>query len=470
MNQALNWIRANPVLIAAGAVILVALLFVGWVYSASATLRTEIADSQKSVRELERFLDQSVQLPPETLGDEPMRVEGVTFNRPAIQRLQNIFTHLNGEAEALRDQAEQINRDGHTVLLDGVFPSVTSGGAARFDFQNRYRFAMDSLLGSRAAAEELGRLLGKDRPTPYLESGLPPSAEELEALIEQAVRDGQRAMGVGLSDQQRTQIRDEARGLMLQRVLSRAREIDIYADPRLELDPTTFNPGFPLTVASWAFDGTPPLLWQMWEGQMLYWIQSDIIKALAQANGVDSSAPEAAANVLEAPVKRLLSLEVLPGSVGLHNGGGVGTAAGGREANAANSLTVLSLPNAPPATLTQGSPDVAIAANYHFSPTGRRSTPLIDVRHVRLKLHADYHRLPQLINAISGTNLMSVVDLSLRGLDEADFATLDGPYFYGEGEIVEVDLLIESVWLKSWLSAIMPPDVRQAYGVPPPGA
>ena len=470
MNQALNWIKSNPVLIAAGIVILIALAFTGWVYTASSSLRAEIADSQKAVRELERYLDQEVQLPPENLGEQPVSITGVTYNRPAIDRLDDIFTHLNGEADKLQEQAEAINREGHPVLLSGVFPTVTSGGAARFDFQNRYRFAMDSLLGPRSDAEELARLLGVDGAMPYLDAGLPPSRASLEELIQQAVRDGQRAMGTGLNDQQRTQIREEARGLMLQRVLADAREIDIYADPELQLSPTEFNPAFPLMVAAWAFEGTPPELWEMWEGQMLYWIQSDIIRALATANGVGSDDPEAPANVLEAPVKRLLSLEVLPGSVGVHNPGGIGTAGAGRGANEGNSLVGLALPSPPAATLTAGSVNQAIPTNFHFSPTGRKSSPLKDVRHVRLKVHADYQRLPEVINAISSTNLMSVVDLRLRGLDEANFEALGGPYLYGEGEIVELDLIIESVWLKTWIAPLMPEGVRRAYGVADPQA
>ena len=486
MNNVINWVRNNPLTLAAGIVLLVALGFTYWVYSQSSELKTAIEERQREVRELQAFMQQDVTLPPQQLGGEPTQVSNVTFNEATIRQLDNIFSNLNSEAESITAAALEINRRNHPVLVEGVFPTLTAAANVPFEFRGKYRHALQTLMGPRPAAAALGEELGLDGPTPYLNAGLPPRPEELQQVLERVVSDGRRAFGT-LSEQRARELRDEAQTKMLNAIRDRASQIHIYADPSIQLSNNTFNPDFPLSVFDWAFNTSPPQPWQMWEGQFEYWIQSDIVAAIARVNGSmangggDGDAP---ASVLEAPIKRLLKLEVLPGSVGLHTPGGVGTlggaqatsgrggiARGGRGSAGGAGLKPSSLPAAPaPGEL--GAPDQNdnLGLNFQFAPTGRRSTFLADVRHVRLHIHADYHRLPAFINALGQVNLMSVTDMQIRAVDEYDFAALGGPYLYGDGEVVEVEMIIETQWLREWMIPMLPPVVRESLGIPEPAA
>ena len=477
MQKILNWVRNNPITLAAGFILLASLLFIGWVWTASGALKKQITDRQQEVRKIETFMSQNVDLPPEELGGDAITVSNVTFNDATIRELDNIFSKLNAEADSISEAALAINRDGHPILLEGVFPALSGSPNAPYEFRSRYRFAMDSLLGPRANAAQLAEELGLDRPLPYLEAGLPPEVAELEARLQRTVADGQRAFNDQLTELQVKQLRGEARMGMLKAIEDRARTLDIYADPKFQLDPNTFNAAYPLTVYDWAFLETPPDPWMMWQGQMAYWIQSDIIRAIAEVNGVESDDPNAPANVLEAPVKRLLKLEVLPGSVGLHGEGGVGTLLdlrqgksggfsgfGGGQSGAG--LTPTSAPAAP-ATGSLGAPrqNKAVPPNYHFAPSGRVSSHLADVRHARLSVHVDYNRLPAFINALGRVNFMTVVDLQIGSVDDFDFDALGGPYVYGTGQIVRADMIIETLWLREWLAPMMPDLIRESLGL-----
>jgi len=182
--------------------------------------------------------------------------------------------------------------------------------------------------------------------------------------------------------------------------------------------------------------------------------------------------------VIEAPVKRIFSIEVLPGYVGLHRtgafggtsggGGGGGGVLGGQQASG---TALGAYGQAPPEEWlvpgrnpeVRANLDTPMPNNFIASPTGRMSNPIYDVRHVRMRAIVDFHQLPTLFDAISKINLMTVLHFDIRNIDE--YAHLEQGYFYGSGDMVELTVHIETLWLRSWLLPLMPERVQIALGI-----
>jgi hypothetical protein len=102
-----------------------------------------------------------------------------------------------------------------------------------------------------------------------------------------------------------------------------------------------------------------------------------------------------------------------------------------------------------------------IATDASASVTGRVShdgNQLYDVRPVTLSLIVSSERLPEILDAISSTNFMSVIDLDVSRVDP--WEDLKQGYYYGDEHVVRVDLTIETIWLRQWLKAYMPATVK----------
>ena len=126
-----------------------------------------------------------------------------------------------------------------------------------------------------------------------------------------------------------------------------------------------------------------------------------------------------------------------------------------------------SYPN-PVGGLTNQSSETPLSENFIFGPTGRSSNQLYDVRHARLRLHADFRRLPELFSAFAKVNLMTVIGVDIKSIDA--YKLLEENYMYGAGDIVEVELLVETLWFREWAGRLMPEAVQIYVGLaePPP--
>lgn len=91
------------------------------------------------------------------------------------------------------------------------------------------------------------------------------------------------------------------------------------------------------------------------------------------------------------------------------------------------------------------------------SVSGRKGGPsntVYDVRTAVMTVIVSSSRLPEFINAVSRTNFMSVVDVDVTEVDTT--ADLGRGFYYGEEHVVKAEVTIESIWLKSWITANMP--------------
>ncbi|BAM04116.1 hypothetical protein [Phycisphaera mikurensis] len=473
MKSVLIWLKNNPITVASGLVILLALGFAAWTWSSFGALRGDLEATAREKGKLENFGNNTAELPAEEIDAQPLTVEGVTYNPPTVDRMRRIFGDLNSQTELTAATFAVFNERGHQQLVEGFFPSA-AGDA--FNYKNRYRDAIQTLLAGPGPAAGFAEQNGVLLPT--LKAGLPPQAQTLQTRLNRIAEEGARAFGDRLTEDQIRRLEDEQRVELLEALTERARALDVYAIN--DIGPTTaLNPEYPLPVLRYVYEGSQPEPRQMWESQMQTWILQDLIASIGLANGVPvpGVAPLPAAargeggsaqGVLGAVVKRLISADVLPGYVGIQSSGGVGQLDSDTNTgrNASAGLAAGAGPVEGLASDGAGIP--VIKPNYFVSPTGRTSNPVFDVRHTRLRVHADYTRLPLLFEAMAKINFISVVDMKLASIDEYDYSTsgrLGGPFVYGVGEIVDVEMIVESLWFRSWTVPLMPDSVKTTLGI-----
>lgn len=201
--------------------------------------------------------------------------------------------------------------------------------------------------------------------------------------------------------------------------------------------------------------------------------------------GPDGLPRKEPASVINSPIKRLLSLKTLPGYVGLHNTGAALSAdgeldfgsefaagsgpAGGFEASPLATPGGAGLAGAQPETPSiYPTPPVALApkdatinAPEHFgiTPTGRVSNSVFDVRHTQLTIHIEAAKLPAFMESLQKTNFMTIIKSEVTNIDEYDL--LQQGFVYGHKDVVEAELIVESLWFRNWTEKLMPEIVKK---------
>ena len=176
-------------------------------------------------------------------------------------------------------------------------------------------------------------------------------------------------------------------------------------------------------------------IWQ-WD----YWCMKDVLAAIRVANG--------SMNVIDAPVKRIIRIalrdpENIFGSKDLDPNTGVA-----------------------PVDPTPAIPGMA-PLDKTVSVTGRamgKWNPIFDVRRMELELIVSSSRVQDVINAIHRTNFMTVTLVNLEAV--APESELSQGFDYGGEHVVRAKFDIESVWLRSWTSKLMPKGLRGALAIP----
>jgi hypothetical protein len=205
----------------------------------------------------------------------------------------------------------------------------------------------------------------------------------------------------------------------------------------------------------------PPSIGELFAWQWEYWVVDDVLRALQEANKDHRS-------VTTAPVKRIVSLtirDVPAGSEAKKEGEAPSTGGGyGSFGGAADGGT-------PPEPSAEGAapagaaadPKALLAADYRVSLSGRKSNPIYDVIHVDLELVVETERLPEVLDAISKYNFMTVSNLRLTTADPFEAAA--NGFYYGPKPVNTVQLEIETVWLRAWTKELMPEMTKKQLGI-----
>ncbi len=489
MKNVIAWMKTNPISVAAFALMIVSLVAIGYfMFVANPALQTRAEEeASKKLAEVKRFSRQPIDVPPAN-ADDPPESRSVVINPAVIEVLGGIYGDLNRESENIFAAALAINRAGHDPMMRGLFPNTPND--MKFRAQTVYGQLLSSLVGTRAWADEVAQNTGIVMP--YLNGKPPVDRAYLQSLLDQQMDAMQRGDSLAgeISEARLEQQKKEQQRELINELLRHAQDINIYADPELG-NMLSANPAFPLQIASLGTSPQSPTASQLWEGQLELWILQDLVRAIALANDVanerehfDVDGNPVDSSVLNAPVKRLLRAEVLPGYVGLHTLGGVDSISGGTTASrpaprggaaasggvggaAASGGVGGAAGYSPPAGgMTDQPRETKLSENFVFGPTGRSSNSLYDIRHARLLAHVDYQRLPELLNAIGQVNLMTVLNLKITALDE--YELLNDLYMYGQGDVVEVEMILETLWLREWTAKLMPEDTKVYVGLKAP--
>lgn len=447
-----QFIKAHPLTSAVMALMLAGLISFSWPTGAqAAAFVKEISNKGNAqIGKVKQLMRTPVEIPASKPDDPPEQLN-LAVNAAANEKLKDIFSKMEGEYVEIAKAAAAFNKQGHELMLPGLFPEPLDNSKP-FEARNAYIKAFEKMYA------ELG-------------AHMPLKKEEVDKLVKEEEQTYKKTLFVeSLTASQAQELSQN----QAKKVVAKQQEIayasHIYAEP-IVINTTTgvWQPG-PFHIGDWAKPGGKPDMYDIWEGQVQLWIQQDLIKAVKNVNKMD----EPGKSVNDLPIKQLISIIIKPGYVGM-------------AAPGASSAAPPADGSAPPA---EGAPAPTGAVrklpdDYSVSITGRKTNPVYDVRHATLSVLINARDIPQLLNAISAVNFMSVINSSITNVDE--YTLFNQGFYFGEGvSVVRLDLIIESIWLRSWLAGhesedaaakltppqpfdrgYMPDDIRFALGLKP---
>lgn len=493
MKNVLNWIKANPISVASFVAILAAVgyLFFG-VSSQAQAFRQEVESQNKMTSQITGLMRTSVSIRPLKPGD-PAITQTITVNDRAIESLKAFYERIKYEAEAAEDYLLQRNMQFHEELIPGLLSAEQFDGSLRPDFRRLYRQAFLDML--RAPA-------GPDDATPRLNAGTPPDPTEVQQRMQELAAEfttpvnprlglAQDENEARLAEQRAEELVQAQREHLTNILQSTARRIHIYASLPDPAQPDALPQDFPFQIGAWS-DSSYKLenitIENMWDGQMTLWIQQDIVRAIELANGVR----QPNTSVLTAPIKRLISIRVLPEFIGISKPrpdlsttntptrpggagpgmvdpyrmgpGGMGPGMGLMEPGMMGGMGMYGgLDSGTDSGMDETlDPNQPIKPNFMVSNSGRRSNPLYDVRVAEVRMVVDANQFPVIFDALHAVNFMTVLEMNVKDVDEYE-ALREG--FVYTGDAVEVTMLIESIWLRQWTQPLMPRSIRVWLGI-----
>jgi len=478
MTVVLNWVKAHWLIVLFCAIILVSiptLMFFG--EDQNSLVKQEISSR---VRKIETSLSNvektEVKIQPLLPGAATFD-ERMVVTETILDEYRNIRKAIKQNSDEIAHEAMLINREDHVEeLVPGLLPApdVLNENALPYNIHPAYIKAHEELLASLHAGgpvsdDTLGATL-EDFQNTYIRTQL------------------NRELNESLDDEEEAKLVEAMTARRLLEYRQRAGDISVYADL------SVFN------LKDWdtSRGAPPPALWFDW--QHAYWVDQDIVKAINKANSSgsgDSSQPDSVAGQPSSVVKRIINIGLKPmfdirakkradefddanyggeGGFGLGEGGmmegggsmmeggsgfagkgGSGMCGGGEYGEPGGGTSSSAAPS------SNDDPSIAFEDNFSNSISGRTSNALYDVREVVLTLIVDSNRLPTLINAIQSTNFMTVTGCQMQSINVINHLR-DG-YYYGTDPVVQVELTIETLWLREWTTKLMPDDVKESLGI-----
>lgn len=432
MTKVLNWIKANVFIVVFAALMLIAVIaapiVAGWLNGSVMTDANERASKWVPLTSIEKT-QFGINVP-----GWPAVQDTLTINPSLLDKYRTLMNTLKEDAAEVRAAAVRHNSKGRTVLLESLFPEppMDQRETLPFEFHRRLLQAYDELLKS-------------------VNAGSPPTADQLTDdllrrelhFITNTLRKKSRAE---LDPSELEALKEELYKTRIARADEIAQRVGVYASTAV------------LNVPRMP-EGRLPTLGEMFNWQWGYWITEDVLNAIKASRGESDS-------VLDAPVKRVLSLRIL-NAVNSQDRPGAAASGGGGPSFGSSASDGSGAEGDPSAQAGAGGaaidPTAEAARDYTGSFTGRRTNPLYDVRLVELKVVAATSRLPALLDALARQNFITVLDVSLEPADH--FAAAQEGYMYGSEPTSQVTLLLETVWLREWTALRMPAELRNALGI-----
>lgn len=429
MKAALVWMKHNPIAVVAAILCFCSLVGLLVVRLQASTFMKEMQDRNSVVQKIKTLKTSRVNIPSPDL-DNPVEQRDITINEPAIEALKKVYHSMGIEYTNIFALAVEQNRKGHDPLLDGLFPDPGTRKDKLYDARTEYIKAFSSMLGHYSPTDIY----------PRLNAGGPADMQQLSSEVDLEQRNFLSTLDMGnatidqLTPEQQRTLTNIRRGTAYRVLRQHAAKYHIFVD----------DPGDPSTIfqiGAWSQPAHYPTLSEIWQGQVQLWVQQDIVDAIGKANNIWDNTY----NVTLNPVKKLLKITVVPGYVGI-NTTGVLTKSG--------KLT----PGAPPSGQTR------LPNGFLMSPTGRRSNTIYDVVHAKVSLIVDYQQIPKLFEAFGKTNFMTILATNINDVDE--YEALKAGYMYGPGDCVQMEMFIETLWLREWTTRLMPDRIKKLLSIP----
>lgn len=445
MNKVIAFIKGNLIVVIS-VVLILALLPTGYVFASkwNAKVQTKVKDAYNSEKSRLNSSGRVNYALPAVLEGEADITETRAPNDQVTEFYKQAKEARIAQVNEVVERGEAFNKGDHVELVPGLLPDAG-------DPRSRQR------LGRTMSEAIVGTL---DTPSVYqrklqrLNAGSPPNPEVLAQTLEQARNQREQDLkgnnpDGNLTEDQRKQLDEEMTSRRLGAYISRAKSLTFYCGTDAFVNGEAS--GEATTVSRDGYSIIPAVNWSpsqitesvaftwLWD----YWIVSDILDAAALAN---TNAASGAMSIPEAPVKRIDLIRISALEVNQ-------VAASDDTGTARGSRGVSDDPTA------AGAADATITGREPAQP----NSPY-DIRTVEVVAVVSSRDLPKFIDAIGKVNFMTVLDLDLQTVDI--WEELKQGFYYGEDHVVRVAMTIESVWLRSWVSPLMPDPVKQTLGIP----
>lgn len=355
-------------------------------------------------------------------------------NPPTIQAAEGLTTQLHAEVTKLMTKAVEINRDGYDLLVPGSLPRPND--PQKYDFRDAYNAVLTP--GGKPKAYDPNRPL-VNLPDGLLKSAVPPTDQEI-AQAKVALWKELYAPKIIVVNNAPVNLKEivadykkALAGFDEKFKRDRATNYKVYLEPgALAIKPSLY-----LATARAA-----PSVEDMWYGQMSYWIQQDVCRAVARMN-------ERSASIPTSPVKHLVKVDVKQDGSMYARGAATAAAAPSAEGGGAPAAD----PN---------------AKNFALSPTGRMCNPIYDVVHFDVRAVVDAAVVKEFVRMLQYGRFINVVKADMQVVDLAE--AVDTGYDYGSRPVVELTLKCEALFLREWTvqkNGPMPLPVQQFLGIGP---
>ncbi len=180
---------------------------------------------------------------------------------------------------------------------------------------------------------------------------------------------------------------------------------------------------------------------EIWLAQLGLWIQQDVAKAIAEANG-------SSASVATSPVKELVEIEIPHG----------------REVYATPGSSGAPSPTGATASaVATNGPTDALPKDFAVSPTGRVCNGVFDVVHFTVCMNVDATQVNKVIQQLQHGRLLTVYWSDITVVNSVE-KQQEG-YFYGPVPVVTLTLKCEELFMRNWTRPLMPQSIKQHLNV-----
>lgn len=429
-KAALTWVKSHPVIVVSLAVMVVAPGIAWWFSSDIYAARDAAATKRvQEMAALEKFEKSSVEIAlPGVAAEQKVGV----LNENTVSAYKKLAGRLRADAQAIQKAALAHNQQDRAKLVKDV--TVTRENV------NLIAEEVFDAVQARAATD-----LKESR------AGKPPSdqslLDQLQRRQDQFIAAERKADRKSLNEEQLTRLQHSLVDKRLQLYADAAANTSFYAD--------IADLGLPAEAGE---AGTPPSETKMFLWQWRLWVIEDVLKAVNSAN-------KPYRGVVDAPVKRILSLVVREDSIPKPAAAAAATEEVPAEgstppADGAAAAAVVETAAAP--ALPPLDPKAVVKYDFVKSMTGRVSNSMYDVRYVTVRMVVATSMIPEVLNAIARQNFMTVTGMDVRPTDA--FEAADEGFIYGAAPVSEVKLTVESVWLRPWIAKLMPRELQTLKG------